>query len=98
MQEQKAGRPVRCLFVISHDFGELGFAYSLLAGSRFTGNARLLLPEHMYKLNEDSLPCPTRCYRSFEDICSETQSYQPELVFLLSGPLFWEKEIASLKE
>jgi len=96
MQDLKVEGQTRCLFVISHDFGELGFANSLLSGSRFAEHACVLLPEHLYELNQDSLPCPSRCYRNFDDIRMVSQTYEPDVVFLLSAYLFWPNKIASL--
>ncbi len=88
--------PPRCLFVISHDFGELGFAQSLLIGSHLAANACVLLPEHLYSLNKDALPCASKCYRNFDDIRALSTAYAPHLVFLLSGYLLWPDRIASI--
>ncbi len=80
--------PVRILFIVSADFGELVLALNFLHGQEFARESAVLLPDALFRHNGNRLPVATRHYRSLSDILHAVDAHQPDIVFLFSGYMF----------
>ena len=85
---------IKLLFIISHDFGELNNAMSLLQGYDFAGT--LVMPQRLFAINQNSLPVSTYAYNSLQDIYQVLQCEQPDIVLLFSGYLYVINQIFTL--
>lgn len=78
----------RLLFILDNDFGELTTVMYLLFGQRWIDDMMVLVPERLYKTNNDAFPGRTFCYQSLQDVERVIGSFHPDIVFLCSGYLY----------
>src|SRR5207245_1785154 len=83
-----SGRPVRLLFVLDNDYGELTTLMYFVLGQQLAHRATLLLPDRLYAHNADAIRGRTHRYGSLEDVIQMADSEKPDIVFLCSGYLF----------
>ena len=83
------------LFLISRDFGELSNAVSFVQGYEFS--SIFLLPQRLFKVNQDSLPGLIHSYSSIENIIQIIEQENPDIIFLFSGYLYVINQIFSLE-
>lgn len=77
----------RPLFVVSGDYGELGFAMNFLRGQECATRAVLALPDRLYADHEDLLPHRTYRYASVHELLELVDRNKSNVVLLFSGYL-----------
>ena len=87
----------RALFVISHNFGELGFAFDFSRDLDPYYEVCFTLPRHLYQINRN-LSWP-RCteYRRDSEILKIYEEFEPDVVLFFSAFLLLPNHIFTLK-
>lgn len=70
---------------MSGAYGDLALAMAFLHGQEFAERTALVLPEAIHEANRGELPVRTYPYRSIEDLLRAAESWQADIVFLLSA-------------
>jgi len=89
-------RPSRAklLFVLSNDYGELSNALYLVRGYGF--RTVLLMPERLFRANQEGLPVRANRYRTPADVLDAVDREKPDVVLLFSGYLYAINQIFDL--
>ena len=85
------------LVVVSHDFGELAYAYDFISSLKGKYAICIALPEHIYQSNRGVLGFQCVQYTSDDDILSLYQKLAPEYVLLFSAFLLVPNKVFNLR-
>ncbi|PCI76900.1 MAG: hypothetical protein COB20_09460 [SAR86 cluster bacterium] len=85
------------LVVVSHDFGELAYAYDFVQSLQEKYAICIALPEHIYQSNRGVLKFKCVQYKSDDDILSLYQKLAPEYVLLFSAFLLVPNKVFSVR-
>jgi len=85
------------LVVVSHDYGELGYAYDFTHKLEHSYNVYYSLPTHIYQRNKDLENFNCIEYHSESEILAAYKSIDPDYIFLFSAFLLVPNKIFSTR-
>jgi len=97
MQIMEETRKRSVLVVVSHDFGELGYAYDFAHTLEGSYNVCFALPQHIYQSNKNLVNFHCIEYYSDTDILAAYKTLTPEYILLFSAFLLVPNNVFSLQ-